>query len=183
MRGTLKRLPALAVAVGAVTLMGVSAASASAAGTTCSSNTGTIKLSPGLEASPKVQNITIKGTLSGCTGSTVTEASYVAHLKTVNAASCADLKTAGAPATGTIVVKWSPKGQGNSQGTFGMPLTETPGASLSGMVEGGLFEGGAISGTVSETYAGGEKCGVANGKKKAKKVNKGTLTGTAFTIS
>lgn len=183
MRGTLKRLPALAVAIGAVTLMGVSAASASAAETTCSSNTGTIKLSPGLEATPKVQNITVKGTLSGCTGSTVTGGTYVAHLKTVNPASCADLTGPGAPTTGTIVIKWSPKGQGNSHGTFSMPLTEMPGAALSGMVESGPFAEGAIAGTVSETYTGGAQCGVANGKKKAKKVNKGTLTGTAFTVS
>ncbi len=102
--------------------MGVSAAPASAAGgTICSANSGTIKLSPGLEEVAHIQNITIKGSLSGCTGSTVTGATYVAQLKTTDAVTCSALTSAGDAATGSIVIKWSPKGQGTSHGTLTMP--------------------------------------------------------------
>jgi hypothetical protein len=176
------------LAVLAVTLgtLGVSAASASAATTTCAGNAGTIKLSPGLSDTPQVQNITIKGTLSECSGegSTVTGAKYVAHLKTAEAVTCAALTGAGAAEEGgTIVVKWSPKGQGNSLGAFTMPLTEVPGVSLGGALESGPFSGASIAGTVSQTFTDGVTCGVGNGKKKAKKVNKGAFTGSAATIS
>jgi hypothetical protein len=176
------------ITVVAVTLgtLGVSAASASAATTTCAGNAGTIKLSPGLSQSPQVQNITVNGTLSECAGegSTVTGAKYLAHLKTAEPVSCSALTGAGAlEEGGTIVIKWSPKGQGNSLGSFSMPLTEVPGVSLGGTLASGPFSGASIAGTVSQTFTGGATCGVANGKKKAKKVNKGAFTGTAVTIS
>lgn len=170
----------VAAVLASAAAMAVSA-SASAATTTCT-NAGTIKLSPGLEGTAKVQNITIKGTLSECKGegSTATGGTYVAHLKTTEPVSCSAL-TGSAPAEGTIVVKWTPKGEGNSKGTFTMPLTELP-TTLGGKIESGPFAEGAISGTVTQKYTGGASCGVANGKKKAKKVNKGTLSGT-LTIS
>jgi hypothetical protein len=111
-----------------------------------------------------VQNITIKGTLSGCTGGTVTGGSYLAHLKTTNPVGCAALASPGEPATGSVVIKWSPrgKGQGNSDGTFSMPLTALPGASLGGTLEKGPFATLSISGTVSQTFSG--TCGVGVGK-------------------
>ncbi len=164
------------LAVLAVTLgtLGVSVASASAATTTCAGSSGTIKLSPGLSESPQVQNITINGTLSECSGegSTVTGAKYVAHLKTAEPVTCSALTGAGAAEEGgTIVLKWSPKGQGNSMGSFTMPLTEVPGVSLGGTLESGPFSGASIAGTVSQTFTGGVTCGVGHGKKKAKKVS------------
>ncbi len=177
------------LAVLAVTLgtMGVSVASASAATTTCAGNSGTIKLSPGLSASPQVQNVTINGTLTECSGegSTVTSGKYLAHLKTAEAVTCSALTGAGALEEETkIIIKWSPKGQGNSMGTFSMPLTEVPGVSLGGTLSSGPFSGGSIAGTVSQTFTGGATCGVPQGKKKkAKKVAKGTFTGSAVTIS
>ncbi len=78
------------------------------------------------------------------------------------------------------------RGQGNSMGTFSMPLTEVPGVSLGGTLESGPFSGDSIAGiagTVSQMYTGGPTCGVAVGKKKVKKVNEGTFTGSAMTIS
>jgi hypothetical protein len=156
------------------------AASASAATTACETS-GTIKLSPGLSNTPQVQNVSVKGTLSNCSGveSTVTAGKYVAHFKTAEPVTCAVLTGAGAPEAGSnVVIKWSPKGQGNSMGTFTLPVTEVPGASLGGLVESGLFAGGAIGGTVSQTYTGGPSCGVAEGKKKAKKVEKGSFAGS-----
>lgn len=176
------------LAVLAVTLgtMGVSADSATAATTTCADNSGTIKLAPGLSASPQVQNITINGTLSGCSGegSTVTGAKYLAHLKTAEPVTCSALTGAGALEEETkIIIKWSPRGQGNSMGTFSMPLTEVPGVSLGGTLASGPFSGGSIAGTVSQTFTGGATCGVAHGKKPPKKLSKGTFTGSAVTIS
>lgn len=178
-------LAALAVPLGA---MGVSTASASAA-TTCTGNSGTIKLSPGLSEMPHVQNISIKGVLSGCSGegSTVTGAAYVAQLKTTTAVKCSVLTGPGAAEEHTnIVIKWSPQGEGNSMGTFSMPLTEVAGVSLGGTLTSGPFSGESIAGTVSQTFTGGATCGVPTaGKhpKKAKKVNKGAFTGSGVTIS
>jgi hypothetical protein len=95
--------------------------------------------------------------------------------KTVKA--CASLLSLGEANSGTIVIKWSPKGQGNSLGSFAMPLSEQA-VALGGLVEQGPFAEAAISGSVTQSYTGGATCGVAEGKKKAKKVDKGTLTGS-----
>jgi hypothetical protein len=169
----------LSVAVLALATVGATSASASAATTETCENNASIKLSPGLSNTAQVQNISVKGTLTNCTGEepTVTSGKYVAHLKTTEPVTCAALAGPGAPATGTIVIKWSPKGQGNSMGSFNMPLTEQPTA-ISGLIESGPFAESPITGSVKQTYSGGANCGVAEGKKKPKKVNKGTLTGT-----
>ncbi len=178
--GRLWILAALAMPLGTA---GLAAAPAGASGaTTCSGNHGSIKLSPGLQESAQVQNVTIKGTLSGCTGSTVTGGSYLAHLKTTSPVSCAALASAGEAATGSIVIKWSPKGQGNSNGTFSMPLTALAGVSIGGTLESGPFATSSISGTVSQSFAG--TCGGSGkGKKKSKKVKDGTFIGSAVEIS
>jgi hypothetical protein len=181
MRTRLAGLSVVVALAGPVALMGVSAASASAAGTTCTGNSGWIKLSPGLSESAQVQNVSIKGTLSGCTGSTVTKGSYVAQLKTTHAVTCAALAGAGEPATGSIVIKWSPKGQGNSMGTFSMPLTALAGVSIGGTLEKGPFSVAGISGTVSQSFSGA--CGGGKGKKKAKKLKDGSFTGSEVVIS
>ncbi len=161
-------------------------ASASAAGTTCSAS-ATIKLSPGLSNTAQVQNVSIKGTLSECSGeeSPVTSAKITAHFETAEAVTCATLTGAGTGAAAEenkVLLKWTPKGSGNSEGTFSVPITEVPGASVSGFISKGPFLEDSISGTVSQTYTGGPSCGVSEGKKKAKKVSKGTLTGT-LTVS
>lgn len=171
-----RRLAHAALLVGlvsATTLLSVSTASATIEGTSCSGNGGSIKLSPGLSETPTVQNISIKGTVSGCTNG-VFSGSYVGHVTTTNAVTCAALTSGGEVAVGTIVLKWSPKRHGNSNGFFGIGLTETPGSPITGGIEKGPFEGGTISGSMTQKYSG--TCG---GKKKVKK---GTFTGT-FAIS
>ncbi|HYM54027.1 MAG TPA: hypothetical protein VES97_01590 [Solirubrobacteraceae bacterium] len=186
MRTKFARLSVLAALAVPLGMMGISVASASADTTTCTGNSGTIKLSPGLSGTAHVQNISIKGTLSGCSGeeSAVTGGKYVAHLKTAEGVTCSALTGAGAAEVETnIVIKWSPTGGGNSMGTFSMPLTEVPGVSLGGTLASGPFSGDSIAGTVSQTFTGGATCGVAEGKKKAKKGNKGAFTGSAVTIS
>lgn len=186
MRTKVLRFSVVVAVMAPLVMMGVSAAPAAAEeeGTTCSGNTAEVMLSPGLTETAKVQNISLKGTLSGCVGGGVTGGKYVAHMKTESAVTCAALKGAGEPVTETsIVIKWSPKGHGNSHGTFSMPLTETGSVSLGGtLAGGGPFEGKSFSGTVSQTFTGGATCGVSHGKKKAKAVKKGSLTGS-LTIS
>lgn len=142
---------------------GFSAVSASAAeeeGTTCASNTGVAKLSPGLSETPAIQNIVVKGTFGECSGSTGATAKYVAHLKTITAITCASLAAEGAVAEGKEIIKWG-KGQGNSEG----PLTASgnlgSGFTLSGSIASGPFTGGTVSGSVSGTpvFKGkGEPC-------------------------
>ena len=81
-----------------------------------------------------------------------------------------------------MVIKWSPKGQGNSNGTFSMPLTALAGVSIGGTLESGPFATLGISGTVSQSFAG--TCGGSGkGKKKGKKVKDGTFTGSAVEVS
>lgn len=169
----------LSLMVLALGLMAVTAASASAATTTCE-NSGTIKLSPGLSATPTVQNVTVKGTLSKCSGeeSSVTGGKYIAHLKT-EAVTCEALAGEGAPLTGSnIVLKLTPKEGANTMGTIDFPVTEKAGVSLSGLIESGPFDGSAIGGSVTQAYTNGPACGISEGKKKTKKVNKGTFTGS-----
>jgi hypothetical protein len=183
MRTTFGRLWMLAALAVPLVFTGLITAPADASvGTTCSGNSGTIKLSPGLQESAQVQNITIKGTLSGCTGGAVTGGTYVAHLKTTSPVSCAALSSSGEAATGSIVIKFSPKGHGNSNGTFSMPLTALAGVSLGGTLESGPFATSSVLGTVSQSFAGA--CGGGGkGKSKGKKVKDGTFTGSAFEVS
>jgi len=181
------KLMAVAAVVGALALVGT--ASASADSTTCTTG-GSIKLSPGLTTTPTVQNVTVKGTLGECASveSETTEGKFIAHFKTAEPISCAtlgSLEGVGAAAEeNKIVVKLKPKAGGNPMGTFSVPIREGAGSPLSGTItsEGAFFED-SISGSITETYTGGAKCGEPEeGKKKAKKVNKGTFAGT-FSVS
>ncbi len=177
-------LMALIVPVGA---MGAFAAPASASSSITCEISGSIKLSPGLSETPQVQNISItkhKGaSLSGCSGTEtpITGGNATIHMKTADAVTCAALTSAGAPVTDTnAIFKWKPSGEGNSMSTFIMPLTEMS-VPLEGTFEAGTFpfSEDTTSGTVKQTYSG--SC-VSSGHKKAKKVNKGTFSGT-ITIS
>jgi hypothetical protein len=157
------------------------------AGETCEQNSGTIKLSPGLSETPQVQDITIKGTLAGCDGpAEPTGATYVAHLKTTEEVTCSTLSSLSAEPTTTsvsLVVKWSPKGAGNSHGTLVMPLTEA-GGSFEGVVDGGPFAGvhGLFASALSESFTGGASCGVPPAKGKAKPVKSGAFATSAVEI-
>jgi alpha-tubulin suppressor-like RCC1 family protein len=137
----------------------------------CATNTGTVKLSPGLSGTPAIQTIKIKGTLSGCTGQPFTQAKYTATLKTAAPVSCAVLKESGGTASGAAKYSWTPKAK-PSNGTLGLSLTELPGAAFSGEVKSGSYSPRTFSGTVSESYAGAGSCST-------KKVKSGTFTGFA----
>lgn len=157
------------------------------AGETCEQNSGTIKLSPGLSETPQVQDITIKGALTGCDGpAEPTGATYVAHLKTTEEVTCSTLLSLSAEPTTTsvsLVVKWSPKGAGNSHGTLVLPLTEA-GGSFEGTVEGGPFSGvhNVFASSLYESFTGGPTCGVPPAKGKAKPVKSGAFATSAAEI-
>jgi hypothetical protein len=133
-------------------------------------------MSPGLEETEaKVQNITIKGLLSGCAGSTVTEAKYVAHLKSAGPVTCATIAT-GEAASGTILLKWSPKkpGGGTSHSTLDMVLASGS-STMFGSIEAGPFAGDGLYSPIGESFG---SCG----NKKAK-LKLGTLSGSTARVA
>jgi len=143
--------------------VGFSAVSASASeeqGTTCATNTGLAKLSPGVSEEAAIQNVVVKGTLGECSGSTGPTGKYVVHLKTTTAVTCASLAGEGAVAEGNEVIKWG-KGSGNSKGPLTASGSLASGFALSGSITKGPFTGGTVSGSVSGTpvFTGkGEPC-------------------------
>jgi hypothetical protein len=143
----------------------------------CTTSGGTVTLSPGLTDTPMVQTMKIKGTLTSCSGDTVTATTYTATLTTEGAVSCPVLKGAGEPGSGSAQYKWTPKTK-SSTGTLSLPLTETE-VALSGAIATGPYSPLTLSGTASEKYTGGMTCGEKVGKKAAKAVKKGTFTGSA----
>jgi hypothetical protein len=154
----------------------------------CEQNRGTIKLSPGLDATPRVQSITIKGALSGCEGPTdVTGATYVAHLKTTEEVTCSVLSSASTePTTAplSLSVKWSPKEAGISKGGLIMPLSESALTGLGGTIEGGPFAKplSLFASSVSESFTGAPSCGIPPKKGKAKPVKSGSFSTTQVEI-
>ncbi len=171
------------VVLGAMVAAGFAAIPANAVeveGTTCSSNTGLAKLSPGIGETAKVQNITVKGTLGECSGSAGASAKYVVHLKTTTAVTCSSVSSEGAVATGTAILKWG-HGHGNSLGALTVSGSPGAGFSLSGSVTEGPFAGSSMSSTVSGTpvFTGtGEPCSKKNRLKEIE------VTGTSpFVVS
>ncbi len=140
----------------------------------CTSNSGTIALSPGLTATAAVQTMKIKGVLAECTGEAFKEAKYTATLQTAAPVSCAVLKTAGEEAVGSAKYSWVPTAKA-SAGPLSLPLAEPekPDIVFSGEVTVGSYWPLTLTGTVTEGYAGGATCGEAVGNKAAKAVKKG----------
>ncbi len=149
---------------------GTSSISYTVANALCTTNTGTVKLSPGLTSTPAVQSMKVKGTLAGCSGDPFVAVKYTATLKTDGPVSCSVLKGAGEAAEGASAFKWTPK-TSPSTGTLGLLLTEMPGAALEGSVSAGPYSPLALSGKVSESFTGGATCG-------GKPVRNGAFTGT-----
>jgi hypothetical protein len=143
----------------------------------CTTNTGTVKLSPGLTNTAAVQTMKIKGTLTGCAGEPFTETKYTATLKTAGPVSCSVLKAAGEAATGAVKYRWTPSAK-ISIGVLTMLLTETPGVAFSGEVASGSHSPLTPSGRATESYLSGATCGDKVGKKAAKAVKRGTFTGS-----
>jgi hypothetical protein len=149
---------------------------------TCEQDQGTIKLSPGLTATPHVQNIIVKGELKACSGPLAFESGkYVDHLRTTEEVACSVLASTSAEPTTAAVslsVKWSPGAEGTSKGSLILPLSEVALTGLTGTLEGGPFAtaASAKAATVAESFSGASTCGQAVGKKKAKAVKSGTFS-------
>ena len=134
----------LALGVGALAAVPASAAE----GTSCASDVGTAEVSPGLAGVAKVQTITIKGTLCGCTGPTGATGKYVIHLKTSAPATCLSLETSGGAAQGTAVIKWG-KGHGNSLGSLSISGSPESGLALAASITAGPFAGLGVATTIT----------------------------------
>lgn len=154
-----------------------SCATAGSGPATCTGNTGTLTLSPGLTNTAAVQTVKIKGLMSGCTSEPFAEVKYSAALKTAGMVGCSALQAAGEPVSGAAKFKWTPKAKpASSTGTLGMLLTEQPSVAFSGEITAGSFSPLALSGGISETFTGGSTCAT-------KAVKKGTFTGTTVALS
>jgi hypothetical protein len=147
---------------------------------TCTSNSGTITLSPGLTATPAVQKVKVKGTLSGCTGEPFTEATYTATMETTNPVSCLVFGGEYERVSGPAKFKWTPNAKA-STGTLSTIIDETDESGLSGEVSAGSYAPLTFSeDEMTEEFSGGEKCGEPDGKKAAKAVKKGDFRGSAI---
>jgi alpha-tubulin suppressor-like RCC1 family protein len=144
---------------------------------TCTTNAGTVTLSPGLTGTASVQTMNIKGTLASCAGEPFKEVEYTATLKTAGPVACSVLTAAGEPATGAAKYRWTPRAKA-STGALNTLLTETPGVTFLGEVGAGGYSP-TFSGTVTQSYTGAATCGQASGKKATKAVMKGTFSGSA----
>ncbi len=150
----------------------------------CTSSSGTIKLTPGLTEKPAIQAVTVTGQLSGCSGPNVPESgSYVDHLKTTEALTCSALTSSSTEPTksaGTgLSITWS-ENEGVSKGTLLMPVSESSLTGVSGSLKAGGPFGSATpikASTITESFTGASMCGVPQGKLKVEKpVKLGTFT-------
>jgi hypothetical protein len=149
----------------------------------CTSNTGKIKLSPGLTETPTVQSITVNGELGGCNGPLGFEAGkYVAHLKTTEPVACPVLASSTVlPITSAVsfAVKWLPSEEGSSKGSLVLPISEVPLTNMTGTLSGGPFSASTniTAGSIAESFTGGPSCGQTSGKSKvAKPVKAGVFS-------
>lgn len=148
---------------------------------TCATNAGSVKLSPGLTVTPAVQSVVVKGTLSGCTGGAFSTIKYRASLTTEGSISCETLTTPGAGATGSAAYKWVPTSV-RAAGTLSTLLSELPGSAFSGEIDTGAYAPLALTGSITTTYRGGSTCGQSAGRKAANSVKDGTFSGSAITL-
>lgn len=184
----ISRLFIVAALVGACCM--AATASASAATASCTGATGKIKLSPGLSETAAVQNILVKGELTGCTGEGAKESyPFQIHAKTAEAVTCAALAGASSGEPSALTIK--APGEGNGMGSVSFQMIEGAGSFSAAALAGGPFAGGSASGSLTQSYTGGATCGKPtiterNGKikeKPAKKFSKGVITAGSATIS
>jgi len=142
---------------------------------TCTGESGTIILAPGLTTTAKTQTMVIMGTLTGCSGKPFKEVKFSASLRTVGRLGCSALTAGGGAVSGTAKYSWAPKVTA-SAGTLKTVLVEAPETEISGEVRTGSYHPLKLSGMIAESYAGTATCG----SKKA--LTKGTFTGSAVSF-
>ncbi len=145
----------------------------------CTVDSGTVKLSPGLTATPTTQAVTVKGRLSECEGGPEA-ASFTAKFTTSGPVSCELLFGTEEVTSGSspLSVKWLPAEEGSSKGTIVFPLGEGSLPGISGTLTGGPFASQATlrAASLFESFAGGSTCGESTGKKHAKPVKSGAFS-------
>jgi hypothetical protein len=146
---------------------------------TCSVNDGTIKLSPGLSETPRVQTITISASLARCEGPNVPESgSYSLKEKTTEAVTCSYLQQSTTTPTttpGKLTVTWSER-EGSSTGTLTVPISEVSLTGITGSLKGGPFSTMTPmnAASLNEMFP---PCGVPQGKKgKIEPIRAGTFS-------
>jgi hypothetical protein len=148
----------------------------------CTVNQGRITLSPGLSETPSVQNITVKGEMSNCSGPLGFEGGkYTDHLKTTEEVTCSVLGSISAEPTTeavSLALKWLPSEEGSSKGSMLLPLSEVAGTGFTGTLSGGPLTAptNITASSVFESFTGAATCGQAVGKKQAKPVKSGTFS-------
>ena len=146
---------------------------------TCTANTGTIKMSPGLSETPRVQTITISGSLAGCEGPDVPESgSYSLKEKTTEPVTCSYLQqstTTPTTTAGKLAVTWI-ENEGVSRGTLTVPISEASLSGITGSLSGGPFPATAPMKAAS-IYESFPQCGVPQGRKGTiKPIKSGTFS-------
>ena len=126
----------------------------------CKSLTGKAHYQPGLLSTAAVQTVSIAGRLTGCTGSGFTSAAFKASEQSANPVTCSALSSSlGEPASGTLSVKWKPKGgETPSTGTLDLPVGHA-GLLMSGSIASGPLTPALLSGAVSQTFKNEASCG------------------------
>jgi hypothetical protein len=145
----MKRLAGLvAIAVVSAATFAFAAGSAGAdGGATCTTGSGQAKFAPGLSTDASTENVVVKGTLMGCTGSTFTDAALLVHLPRGTALLTCDSLTTGAPdlLAGKAIVKWVPAGSKNSMATVTATLSGANSLHITGVITTGSFTGSTLT--------------------------------------
>jgi hypothetical protein len=144
----MKRLAGfVAIVVVTATTMSFGAGSAVAAGgATCTTGSGQARFSPGLTTTASSENIVIRGTLSGCSGSTFTDAAFLMHLPRGTAQlTCDSLATGAADVlSGKAIVKL-PAGSKSSMAAVTATFSGAGSLHVTGLITKGSFTGSTLT--------------------------------------
>jgi hypothetical protein len=111
--------------------------------TTCTAGTGTAKFAPGLTTTAQTQNVTVAGSVTGCTGS-VTSAGVVLHVPAAAAMTCSTVSAgSGSSFTGSAILAWS--GSGSSHVTVSVTYGGGGSATVVGIIAKGPFAGSTLT--------------------------------------
>jgi hypothetical protein len=136
------KLLGLTMAIALLAPIGVlTAGPASAAGgTTCKPPSGTVKLTPGLVATPKVQTITINLPISGCKGGGVTGGTFKGSLKTT-AISIGTFAKSTAPLKLNSTTTWNTKKTSTLVASSTTKVAKIITSTVKGKISKGVFAG------------------------------------------
>ena len=160
MRPPLMRLAAVAALAFGMGAVGATAGNAATAAQTCTTVSGTAKITPGLGSTPANQTVVAKGTETGCTPSAKTGGSGTLKATVqISQADCSTLVNGGQSFTGTGSTTWA-----NAKvSKYSLNFTTGTGnnvtvATITGTVTGGLFKGKSLSGQIKFTIKGSPNC-------------------------